>query len=69
MDDIRENIINYEDEGGGEVDTAFDLNVLRAIYEAPPIDSKIAPIGLQGRGRKTTNITNVLLTFKLLYKN
>ncbi|KAM0730456.1 DE-cadherin [Formica fusca] len=50
MDDIRENIINYEDEGGGEVDTAFDLNVLRAIYEAPPIDSKIAPIGLQGRG-------------------
>ncbi|XP_029165136.1 DE-cadherin isoform X1 [Nylanderia fulva] len=50
MDDIRENIINYEDEGGGEVDTAFDLNVLRAIYDAPPIDSKIAPIGLQGRG-------------------
>lgn len=29
MDDIRENIINYEDEGGGEVDTGFDLNVLR----------------------------------------
>nr|UZM07822.1 cadherin 3 [Geocoris pallidipennis] len=32
-DDIRENIINYEDEGGGEGDmTAYDLNVLRLIY-------------------------------------
>jgi len=50
MDDIRENIINYEDEGGGEVDTGYDLNVLRAIYDAPPIDSKITPVGLQGRG-------------------
>lgn len=50
MDDIRENIINYEDEGGGEVDTGYDLNVLRAIYDPPPIDSKIAPVGLQGRG-------------------
>ncbi|XP_054009965.1 DE-cadherin isoform X1 [Hylaeus anthracinus] len=49
MDDIRENIINYEDEGGGEVDTGYDLNVLRTIYDAPPIDSKIAPVGLQGR--------------------
>ncbi|XP_012237124.1 DE-cadherin [Bombus impatiens] len=50
MDDIRENIINYEDEGGGEVDTGYDLNVLRTIYDAPPIDSKIAPVGLQSRG-------------------
>ncbi|XP_050595073.1 DE-cadherin isoform X1 [Bombus affinis] len=49
MDDIRENIINYEDEGGGEVDTGYDLNVLRTIYDAPPIDSKIAPVGLQSR--------------------
>lgn len=32
-DDIRETIINYEDEGGGERDTDYDLNVLRA----PPI--------------------------------
>ncbi|XP_034179895.1 DE-cadherin [Osmia lignaria lignaria] len=48
MDDIRENIINYEDEGGGEVDTGYDLNVLRTIYD-PPIDSKIAPVGLQTR--------------------
>lgn len=51
MDDIRENIINYEDEGGGEVDTGYDLNVLRAMYDAPPIDSKMAPVGLEGRGK------------------
>jgi Cadherin cytoplasmic region/Laminin G domain len=38
MDDIRETIINYEDEGGGERDTDYDLNVLRAppIYEDKP---------------------------------
>ncbi|XP_037950798.1 DE-cadherin-like [Teleopsis dalmanni] len=29
IDDIRETIINYEDEGGGERDTDYDLNVLR----------------------------------------
>lgn len=35
IDDIRETIINYEDEGGGERDTDYDLNVLRSptIYE------------------------------------
>lgn len=35
MDDIRENIMNYEDEGGGERDTDYDLNVLCSppIYE------------------------------------
>ncbi|EDW61365.2 DE-cadherin [Drosophila virilis] len=35
IDDIRETIINYEDEGGGERDTDYDLNVLRTqpLYE------------------------------------
>ncbi|KAK9497090.1 hypothetical protein O3M35_004467 [Rhynocoris fuscipes] len=38
-DDIRENIINYEDEGGGEGDmTAYDLNVLRLMYDEPMQD-------------------------------
>lgn len=38
MDDIRETIINYEDEGGGERDADYDLDVLRAppIYEDQP---------------------------------
>lgn len=38
MDDIRETIINYEDEGGGERDTDFDLNVLRSppFYDEKP---------------------------------
>ena len=36
LDDIRENIINYEDEGGGEGDmTAFDMNVLRLHCDEP----------------------------------
>ncbi|EFA11594.1 DE cadherin-like protein [Tribolium castaneum] len=38
LDDTRENIINYEDEGGGECDTNFDLSVLRNnIDEKPPM--------------------------------
>lgn len=32
IDDIRETIINYEDEGGGERDTDYDLNVLRTTH-------------------------------------
>ena len=52
-DDIRENIINYEDEGGGEGDmTGYDLNVLRLMYDSDgqPILNKepvkSAPLGL-----------------------
>lgn len=42
-DDIRENIINYEDEGGGEGDmTGYDLNVLRFISDYPPNDKQIS---------------------------
>ncbi|KAL1114964.1 hypothetical protein AAG570_007787 [Ranatra chinensis] len=38
-DDIRENIISYEDEGGGEGDMGgTDLHVLRLMYEDPMLD-------------------------------
>lgn len=67
MDDIRENIINYEDEGGGETDAGYDLNVLRAIYDAPPIDSKIAPVGLQGRGNIIMTDYSFIFIYGLLY--
>ena len=59
MDDIRENIINYEDEGGGEVDTGYDLNVLRSLYE-PPLDSKIQAASLEGRG-KNMNLMKIFV--------
>ncbi|XP_075221903.1 DE-cadherin-like [Lycorma delicatula] len=44
-DDIRENIINYEDEGGGEGDTAYDLNVLRLVgpYDEPLSEKQQPP--------------------------
>lgn len=34
LDDIRENIISYEDEGGGEVDTGYDLSVLQPMTDS-----------------------------------
>lgn len=39
FDDIRENIINYEDEGGGEGDAGYDLQVLRKMYDPPEKDN------------------------------
>lgn len=43
MDDIRETIINYEDEGGGERDADYDLNVLRSppFYDDKPYKENI----------------------------
>ncbi|XP_039314542.1 DE-cadherin-like isoform X2 [Solenopsis invicta] len=42
---------DYEDKGGAEdYVQGYDLDILKAIYDASPIDSKIAPVGLQGRG-------------------
>ncbi|XP_044580517.1 DE-cadherin isoform X2 [Cotesia glomerata] len=69
MDDIRENIINYEDEGGGEQDTGYDLNVLRRIYDSPSvlgggnggIDAKLASVINQGKaGEEIPDICSFL---------
>ncbi|XP_021942527.1 DE-cadherin isoform X2 [Zootermopsis nevadensis] len=53
-DDIRENIINYEDEGGGEGDmTGYDLNVLRLLYDdggQPMLGKEPLKAPLVGRG-------------------
>ncbi|CAH1964482.1 unnamed protein product [Acanthoscelides obtectus] len=46
IDDTRENIINYEDEGGGECDTNYDLTVFRqtSILEEKPVLRDIADV-------------------------
>uniref|UniRef100_A0A2H1VXM7 SFRICE_012945 n=1 Tax=Spodoptera frugiperda TaxID=7108 RepID=A0A2H1VXM7_SPOFR len=49
LDDIRENIIAYEDEGGGEGDAGYDLHVLRQMYDGPLPDTDTF---MQSRGKK-----------------
>lgn len=62
MDDIRETIINYEDEGGGERDTDYDLNVLRAppMYEDKPYKNDLLQrnnnMGLMGSNGEVPDI-------------
>ncbi|XP_033248054.1 DE-cadherin isoform X1 [Drosophila miranda] len=59
IDDIRETIINYEDEGGGERDTDYDLNVLRT---QPFYEEKLYkdPHALQsGMGRDPNDIPDI----------
>nr|BAA05942.1 DE-cadherin [Drosophila melanogaster] len=58
IDDIRETIINYEDEGGGERDTDYDLNVLRT---QPFYEEKLYkdPHALQGNMRDPNDIPDI----------
>ncbi|XP_030373740.1 DE-cadherin [Scaptodrosophila lebanonensis] len=58
IDDIRETIINYEDEGGGERDTDYDLNVLRT---QPFYEEKLYkdPHALQGGLRDPNDIPDI----------
>jgi hypothetical protein len=55
-DDIRENVINYQDEGGGEGDmTGEHLKVLRPLYESrgqPMLGKEPVKAPLVGRGGK-----------------
>ncbi|XP_055601986.1 DE-cadherin [Uranotaenia lowii] len=58
MDDIRETIINYEEEGGGERDAEYDLTVLRA----PPYTDK--PYGIDPRQNEAVPDIGAFLTDK-----
>ena len=66
MDDIKGNIINYEDEGGGEVDTGYDLNVLKGIYDAPLLDSKSVSGSIQTRGTINFTYLNTLNNISII---
>lgn len=57
IDDIRENIISYEDEGGGEVDTGFDLSVLQRASDNEP---EPATEKLYSQGADVPNISGFL---------
>ncbi|KAJ9588062.1 hypothetical protein L9F63_018580, partial [Diploptera punctata] len=63
-DDIRENIINYEDEGGGEGDmTGYDLNVLRLMYDSdgqPILNKEPVKMAPLGRGEEQPDIGRFL---------
>lgn len=63
-DDIRENIINYEDEGGGEGDmTGYDLNVLRLMYDSggqPVLSKEPVKSTHVGAGNEVPNIGGFL---------
>lgn len=65
-DDVRDNILHYSDEGGGEGDqTGYDLSVLMKASNGPPyINPHIDKIAMddlnrQGRGKTTFSLLDI----------
>ena len=62
--DVKGNIINYDDEGGGEYDTGYDLSVFRLLTDEPPSDSKSVSGDIQTKG--TIKFTNIRIRYLIV---
>lgn len=65
LDDIRENIIAYEDEGGGEGDAGYDLHVLRQMFQPQPEGDNY----MRGPGELSKIFRNSNINIQVLLKH